>query len=886
MAFDSGSCQELCTSQPLEALAEANLRALAQRLQVRQIELEMQIDEFRRAQTALGALSDIGPRKLAEEDLKASEERYRRLDRLYAALLTINQTVVGIKSRGELFDQVCRITTEGGNFRVAWIGLHNPETHEVIPVAHAGNDRGYVGKIRVYADDRPEGRGPTGSCIREGRPVVYNDFQVHPRAWPWHEPAVQHGLRAVAALPICFRGEVFAALTVYAGEANVFQEKEIALLEEAATAVSSALESLEREAERRRAERALRESEEKFRVIANYTVDWENWLGPDRKLLWVSPSVERITGYTAAECYAMPDYPLPLIAEEDRERIAELFRRPATHSRDEDFEVRIARKDGPIRWISVSWQPIFGDDGVFLGHRAGARDITESKRLQRELALREQELESFFRCATAGLALFDHRLRYVRINDMLARMNGLPTAEHLGRTVREVIPRMAPVIESNLQRALASGEPVTDVAMSGEMPGQPGVEQHWVSSYFPVVGAAGKPSGVGVVVVDVTDRKRAEDGLRKAIAYNRRLIEASLDPLVTIGPNGKIIDVNQATETATGFPRLALIGTDFADYFSDPERAHAGYRQVLTAGWVRDYALDLKHRDGSVTPVLYNASLYYDDRGQIGGIFAAARDITERRRTEEMERRLRQRDAELAHMNRLHAVGEMAAALAHELNQPLYAINNYLRGIERRLKKQHSLADLDSMSGAIDQVSQEVSRAAEIVANLRGFVRGHATKRSKVDIGQLLEQAVELLRPLGHDKSVALELDVADDLPSVLADPTQIEQVVVNLLANAVEAVAGLPPGRRKVAVSGRLTKTGSIEIAVRDRGAGIPADLKDKVFEPFVTTKENGLGVGLAISRSIVESHGGAIWVVENEPHGAAFHFTIPLIKGQDHES
>ena len=184
-----------------------------------------------------------------------------------------------------------------------------------------------------------------GRCVLAGLPVVFNDFLGDPRARPWHDAAVQHGLRAAAALPIYFKGEVFGALNVYAGEADVFQKKRLPCWKRPPSSSPSPWKaSIGRPSQR--AERALRESEEKFRAIANYTVDWESWLGPDRKLLWVSPSVERITGFSAAECYAMPDYPLPLIAEEDRAKIAEMVRRPTTEGRGESLEFRIARKDG------------------------------------------------------------------------------------------------------------------------------------------------------------------------------------------------------------------------------------------------------------------------------------------------------------------------------------------------------------------------------------------------------------------------------------------------------------------------------------------------------------------------------------------------------------
>ena len=143
---------------------------------------------------------------------------------------------------------------------------------------------------------------------------------------------------------------------------------------------------------------------------------------------------------------------------------------------------------------------------------------------------------------------------------------------------------------------------------------------------------AGQVIGVFAAARDITTRKRVEEALRRASTYNRRLLEASLDPLVTIGPDGKITDVNEATETVTGYPRAELIGRDFTDYFTEPEEARDGYRRVFREGLVRDYALEIRHRDGRVTPVVYNASVYRDEAGQVVGVFAAARDITAQKR--------------------------------------------------------------------------------------------------------------------------------------------------------------------------------------------------------------------------------------------------------------
>src|SRR5271165_5864514 len=170
-----------------------------------------------------------------------------------------------------------------------------------------------------------------------------------------------------------------------------------------------------------------------------------------------------------------------------------------------------------------------------------------------------------------------------------------------------------------------------------------GEYRHFVARGAPVLQADGSVREWVGTCTDITERKRAEEALRRASAYNRRLLEASLDPLVTIGTEGKITDVNEATEVATGYPRAELIGTDFADYFTEPEEAREGYRRVFREGLVRDYPLEIRHRDGRVTPVVYNASVYRDEAGQVIGVFAAARDITAQKRTE----------AELRQMSRL-----------------------------------------------------------------------------------------------------------------------------------------------------------------------------------------------------------------------------------------
>ena len=171
-----------------------------------------------------------------------------------------------------------------------------------------------------------------------------------------------------------------------------------------------------------------------------------------------------------------------------------------------------------------------------------------------------------------------------------------------------------------------------------------------------------------------------------------------------------------------------------------------------------------------------------------------------------------------------------------------------------------------------------MSRAAAIVGRLREFVRGRDVHRSSVDILQSLHHAIELMDPLARGKGVILRSKVSKGIPIVQADPIQIEQVIVNLVANAIDAVAELPEGTRQVTVSAHLSEAGAVEVVVQDGGHGVPPELRETLFEAFVSTKKDGLGVGLTISRTIIRAHGGKIWMVHHEPHGTSFHFTVPL--------
>ena len=379
--------------------------------------------------------------------------------------------------------------------------------------------------------------------------------------------------------------------------------------------------------------------------------------------------------------------------------------------------------------------------------------------------------------------------------------------------------------------------------------------------------------------IDITERKRAEAALAQAGAYNRSLIEASLDPLVTIGSDGRITDVNASTEQATGLRRDELVGTDFSSYFTEPDQARAGYQQVFREGLVRDYPLELRHRDGRTTPVLYNATVYRNADGEVLGVFAAARDVTERRRAETalqeahdlLERRVAERTAELARSNA--DLEQFARVASHDLQEPLRMISGFMKLIQERYDP---LLD-DTGREYIGYSVEGAIRMSQLITDLLTYSRvtSKGMAPQAMDAGQALAAALANLRSSIQEAKAAVTYDA---LPAVHADPSQLAQVFQNLVGNAVKFCATDRPCQVHV---GAEKREGYWVLSVRDNGIGIPPEALDRVFVIFqrlhTRDKYPGTGIGLAICKKIIERHGGRIWIESTPGEGSTFHFTLP---------
>ena len=381
-----------------------------------------------------------------------------------------------------------------------------------------------------------------------------------------------------------------------------------------------------------------------------------------------------------------------------------------------------------------------------------------------------------------------------------------------------------------------------------------------------------KIDGVVMTFVDIGERRRAQVALGDSEARLRAVIDGVADSIVTINEAGIIRTVNASTGRMFGYAPEELIGRNVSILTPEPHRSqHDRYiRRYLETGEARIIGIgrevEGRRKDGSTFPVELTVSetRHGDERLFIGFV----RDLSERRRFEARLKRL--------HGNRIELMADMATALAHELNQPLAAAANYLFTARHLIAGKPEPAG-EAINDALDKASSQMHRAGQIIAHLREFISRGEPDKMEHSLHDLILGTCELVAPSARQAAVeiVLHLDAAED--KVLADRVQIEQAMVNLIRNAFEAMSDAP--KRKLTISTAL-EDGMIRADFSDTGHGLPAKAGAEMFVPFSSTKTNGLGVGLSISRSIVEAHYGTIWAEPNPNGGAKLCFTLPLAR------
>ncbi len=359
------------------------------------------------------------------------------------------------------------------------------------------------------------------------------------------------------------------------------------------------------------------------------------------------------------------------------------------------------------------------------------------------------------------------------------------------------------------------------------------------------------------------------------------ILDTVPDAMVVIDERGRIQSFSAAAEFLFGYTSAEVIGKNVSMLMPTPYReGHDGYlkhyldtgeRKIIGVGRV----VVGERKGGSTFPMeLSVGEMKSSDKRYFTGFI---RDLTERQNT---ETRLQQLQSELVHISRLTALGEMASTLAHELNQPLSAIANYLKGSRRLLEPNPDPAAALARD-ALDKASEQALRAGQIIRRLRDFVSRGESDRLVEATNKLVEEASALALVGVRDQGVHVRLQIDPAAEYVLADRVQIQQVLLNLMRNAVESM--LESETRELVVSVSPADNDMVQFSVSDTGSGISEEIRDQLFQPFITTKRHGMGVGLSISRTIIESHGGRIWVEANPAGGTIFRFTLRAVKAEE---
>jgi two-component system sensor kinase FixL len=355
------------------------------------------------------------------------------------------------------------------------------------------------------------------------------------------------------------------------------------------------------------------------------------------------------------------------------------------------------------------------------------------------------------------------------------------------------------------------------------------------------------------------------------------IVNAVPDAIITINRDGIIDFFNPAAERMFGYRADEVVGQNVKILMPSPYREqHDGYlSRYLRTGEKRILGIGRivvgKRKDGSTFPMeLAVGEASIAGRPVFAGLI---RDISERRA---IERQLHEVQADLIHVSRLTAMGDLAAALAHELNQPLTAINNYVLSAQRLLRG--DAEQRERVFGILTKTAEQAMRAGEIIRHLRNFIQRHEPEREPLDINKVIDEATALAFIGMREKNIEVNFERGAEIPPVTIDKIQIQQVIINLIRNALDAMDGMK--LRKLTLATGIDAE-QVKISIADTGCGVSPEIADRLFMPFVTTKSEGLGVGLSISRTIVENHGGMLWFESNTDSGTTFHLTLPI--GED---
>jgi two-component system sensor kinase FixL len=485
-----------------------------------------------------------------------------------------------------------------------------------------------------------------------------------------------------------------------------------------------------------------------------------------------------------------------------------------------------------------------------------ANEVMENGRVEEALRQSEQRLQQVINSAPVVLFAVDRQGIFTLSEGKGLAVLGLLPGEAVGKSAFVRYGDNPAVIET-IRRALG-GEDVTAV---GEIRGR-----IYECHCSPTRGLDGEVSGAIGVATDITENRKAEQALRRSEQRLQQVIDSAPVLLFATDRNG-IYTLSEGSEVQSFGARPGeAVGKSAFDRYREIPAITDSIRRALAG----ERFTALAEIRGRTYECLCSPTV--GEQGDVTGMIGVATDITERRRAERQSRRLLE---ELAQTGRISTLGEMASGLSHELNQPLAAIVAYVDACLELVES--GKMDNQQLAVVLRSVSNQAERAGQIIHRLRKMIKRSQPVRAPMSVNDAVREIAALLESETRQADVTVDLELGDGLPDAAADFLQVQQVVQLLVRNGLEAMADVPTDQRRLLIATGPTPTGEVEIAVGDYGRGLAGASAEQLFEPFFSTKTNGLGLGLSISRTIVEAHGGRIWITPNATHGVTARFTLP---------